>query len=71
MDKIVKWLACVIVKNWAPQNNLIGRNKFTSYGLIWLVLFYLMTKNIVPSVMKLGSNIKLTDRKLIEGILFT
>lgn len=67
MDKTVKWLACVIVKNWAPQNNLIDKTMFTSYALIWLVLFYLMTKNIVPSLVKLMSNIKITDRKIIEG----
>lgn len=67
MDKTVKWLACVIVKNWAPQNNLIDKNMFTSYGLLWLVLFYLMTKNIVPSLVKLVSNIKITERKIIEG----
>ncbi|XP_008187016.2 uncharacterized protein LOC100571594 [Acyrthosiphon pisum] len=67
MNPTVKWLVCVIVKNWAPQNGLIDRQLFTSYALIWLVLFYLMTEKVVPSLIKLRHISTEDDHKVIEG----
>lgn len=67
MDTTVKWLVCVIVKNWALQNGLKDRHLFTSYALIWLVLFYLMTEKVVPSLIELRKNATKDDHKVIEG----
>jgi len=63
----VKWLVCVIVKIWALQNGLKDRNLFTSYALIWLVLFYLMTEKVVPSLIELRQTATKADHKVIEG----
>lgn len=67
MSTTVKWLVCVIVKHWALQNGLKDRHLFTSYALIWLVLFYLMTEKVVPSVMELRQKASKDDHKIIEG----
>lgn len=67
MSTTVKWLVCVIVKHWALQNDLKDRHLFTSYALIWLVLFYLMTEKVVPSVMELRQKASKDDHKIIEG----
>lgn len=46
---------------------------FTSYALVWLVLFYLMTIDVVPSLTLLRShanystNIRESDVMFIEG----
>jgi len=68
MGTTVKWLVCVIVKHWALQNGLKDRNLFTSYALVWLVLFYLMTENVVPSLNELRKKATKNDHKIIEGI---
>ncbi|XP_026820222.1 uncharacterized protein LOC113558852 [Rhopalosiphum maidis] len=67
LSTTVKWLVCVIVKHWALQNGLKDRHLFTSYALIWLVLFYLMTEKVVPSVMELRQKASKDDHKVIEG----
>lgn len=67
MSTTVKWLVCVIVKHWALQNGLKDRHLFTSYALIWLVLFYLMNEKVVPSVMELRQKASKDDHKIIEG----
>lgn len=67
MDRSVTWLVCAIVKHWAAQNDLKSKNMFTSYALIWLVLFYLMTKNIIPPLSSLMKTAKKEDHKFIEG----
>jgi len=67
MSTTVKWLVCIIVKHWALQNGLKDRHLFTSYALIWLVLFYLMTEKVVPSVMELRQKASKDDHKIIEG----
>lgn len=67
MDKSVKWLVCVVVKFWAVQNNLKDKTLFTSYALVWLVLFYLMTKKIIPPVHELTKSATANDQKIIEG----
>lgn len=67
MNTTVKWLVCVIVKNWALQNGLKDRKLFTSYALIWLVLFYLMTEKLIPSLIELRKYATEADHKVIEG----
>lgn len=69
LDTTVKWLVCVIVNKWAFQNGLKDRHFFTSYALIWMVLFYLMTEKVVPSVMELRQKATKNDHKIIEGTL--
>lgn len=65
MDYTVKWLVYVVVKYWAIRNNLKGPNEFTSYALVWLVLFYLMTENVVPPLVELRKLAVTTE--FIEG----
>lgn len=65
----VKWLVCA-VKFWALENNLIDKTLFTSYALVWLVLFYLMTKKVIPPIIELKKNATKDDQKIIEGIAF-
>lgn len=48
LDKRVHWIVCAVVKRWALQNDLKNQSMFTSYALAWLVLFYLMTVDVVP-----------------------
>lgn len=56
LDPRVQWLL-MAVKEWASVNYIRGSQKFTSYGLIWLVLFFLMQPDIclVPPVNLLKS----------------
>ncbi|CAH1402940.1 unnamed protein product [Nezara viridula] len=56
LDPRVQWLL-MAVKEWAAINYIRGSQKFTSYGLIWLVLFFLMQPDIclVPPVNLLKS----------------
>lgn len=70
MSNTVKWFVCFVVKLWAPQNELISRNLFTSYALVWLALFYLMSEKIVPPLSKLVKCATPNDHKIIEGTLY-
>jgi len=67
MDETVKWLVCTIVKIWAPQNNLNNKDMFTSYALVWLVLFYLMDKKVIPSLAEILEKVSEYERRIIEG----
>lgn len=69
MDMTVKWLACYVVRIWAPQNGLTDKNLFASYALVWLVLFYLMTVKVIPPLVKLVKSATKSSHKIIEGIL--
>jgi len=70
-------MVCAVVKYWALQNDLKNQTMFTSYALAWLVLFYLMTVNIVPPLKLLRDNAvysnnilrnEMPDEMFIEGI---
>lgn len=50
LDERIHWIVCAVVKRWALQNDLKNQSMFTSYALAWLVLFYLMTIKVVPSL---------------------
>ncbi|XP_014281589.1 uncharacterized protein [Halyomorpha halys] len=67
LDPRVQWLL-MAVKEWASINYIRGCQKFTSYGLIWLVLFFLMQPDIclVPPV-KLLKNLHEGPKTLING----
>lgn len=67
MHRNVMWLAYVVLKHWAPQYNLKDKNVFTSYAMVWLVLFYLMTENVVPSLAELRKYADTSKHKIIEG----
>jgi len=58
----------MIVKIWAPENNLKNNDMFTSYALVWLVLFYLMTKDLIPSLAEIVKNVSVYDHRIIEGV---
>lgn len=65
----MKWLTCVITQNWAVQNDLKDtNNKFTSYALIWLVLFYLMEEKVVPTLFELMKNVPINVHRIVEGM---
>lgn len=68
LDKAVMWLVCAIVKIWAPHNDLKNKTAFTNYGLIWLVLFYLMIKKVVPPLVDTIKNVNKNDRVIVEGM---
>jgi len=70
-------MVCAVVKHWALQNDLKNQSMFTSYALAWLVLFYLMTVNVVPPLKLLRDNAvyssnvlrnEMPDEMFIEGI---
>lgn len=65
----VKWLVCYVVRIWAPQNGLMDKNRFTSYALVWLILFYLMTVKVIPPLVELVKCATENSHKIIEGIL--
>lgn len=69
LDDRVHWIVCAVVKRWALQNDLKNQSMFTSYGLAWLVLFYLMTIKVVPPLKLLRENASATDMMFIEGML--
>lgn len=69
MHRNVKWLVYVVLKHWAPQYSLKDKHVFTSYALVWLVLFYLMTENVVPSLAELRKYADTSEYKIIEGII--
>lgn len=57
IDPRVKWLTTA-VKLWAQYNHIYGSDYFTSHGLCWLVLFYLMHLSIVPPVSRLKQGVQ-------------
>ncbi|VVC37663.1 Hypothetical protein CINCED_3A006454 [Cinara cedri] len=67
MDDTVKWIVCVVAKKWALQNNLKDRKLFTSYALVWLVLFYLMVENVIPPLVEIVKNTTFDTQEYIEG----
>jgi len=76
LDERVHWIVCAVVKRWALQNDLKNQSMFTSYALAWLVLFYLMTIDVVPPLMLLrehadySRNTFESDLMFIDGTLF-
>lgn len=47
----MRWVA-IAVKHWAVSFNLLC-DDFSSYSLIWLVLFVMMQYKIVPPIIEL------------------
>lgn len=76
MDERVHWIVCAVVKRWALQNDMKNQSMFTSYALAWLVLFYLMTIDVVPPLILLrehanySKDTSRSDVMFIEGTLF-
>lgn len=70
MDRTVKWLVCFVVKQWAPENNLKNKNLFTSYALVWLMLFYLMIVKVIPPVTELVKKANKKEYIIIEGMIY-
>jgi len=78
LDKRIHWIVFAVVKHWALQNDLKNQSMFTSYALAWLVLFYLMTVNVVPPLKLLRDNAlysknasrnEIPDEMFIEGMI--
>lgn len=40
----------LFIKKWLSLFDLPGRHGFTSYALVWLVIFYLQSESCLPSV---------------------
>jgi len=76
LDERVHWIVCAVVKRWALQNDMKNQSMFTSYALAWLVLFYLMTIDVVPPLKLLrkhadySKDISRSDVMFIEGTSF-
>lgn len=70
MDERVHWIVCAVVKRWALQNDLKNQSMFTSYALAWLVLFYLMTIEVVPPLKLLRENAKYSEDKSRSDVMF-
>jgi len=76
LDERVHWIVCAVVKRWALQNDMKNQSMFTSYALAWLVLFYLMTIDVVPPLILLrehanySKDASRSDVMFIEGTLF-
>lgn len=51
MDERVRWVV-VAVKHWAVSFELLS-DDFSTYSLIWLVLFVMMRSQVVPSILDL------------------
>lgn len=51
MDERVRWVV-VAVKHWAVTFNLLS-DDFSSFSLVWLVLFVMMQHRIVPPIIDL------------------
>jgi len=76
LNERVHWVVCAVVKRWALQNDMKNQSMFTSYALAWLVLFYLMTIDVVPPLIFLrehanySKDTSKSDVMFIEGTLF-
>ncbi|KAL1452632.1 hypothetical protein WDU94_006845 [Cyamophila willieti] len=55
LDSRVAWVLTA-VKLWAHYNHIQGSSYFTSHGLTWLLLFYLMKVGVIPPVMQVQSS---------------
>lgn len=70
MNPKVRWLV-IAVKSWAHACGLLSSSDFTTYAVTWLVLFFLMSKKLVPSVasfMFKSRNVPLIQGKFIRFI---
>lgn len=65
MDERVRWVV-VAVKHWAVTLNLIN-NDFSSFSLIWLVLFVMMLYQIVPPIIHLWKMQNNNESHYTEG----
>uniref|UniRef100_A0A2S2QSL2 Speckle targeted PIP5K1A-regulated poly(A) polymerase n=2 Tax=Sipha flava TaxID=143950 RepID=A0A2S2QSL2_9HEMI len=70
LDKRVHWIVCAVVKRWALQNDLKNQSMFTSYALVWLVLFYLMTIDVVPPLKLLRSYANYSEQLSGSDVMF-
>jgi len=70
MDERVRWVV-IAVKHWAITHNLIS-DEFSSFSLIWLVLFVMMKYQIVPPIIDLWRMHCNHEPNYIEGkIIFS
>lgn len=65
MDERVHWVV-VAVKHWAITLNLVS-DDFSSFSLIWLVLFVMMYQKIVPPIVNLWKMHRNQSPNFIEG----
>lgn len=65
MDERVRWVVFA-VRQWAVTFDLIGDN-FSTFSLIWLVLFVMIQHNILPPIIDLWESHRDFEPNLIEG----
>nr|XP_018917437.1 PREDICTED: speckle targeted PIP5K1A-regulated poly(A) polymerase-like [Bemisia tabaci]XP_018917438.1 PREDICTED: speckle targeted PIP5K1A-regulated poly(A) polymerase-like [Bemisia tabaci]XP_018917439.1 PREDICTED: speckle targeted PIP5K1A-regulated poly(A) polymerase-like [Bemisia tabaci]XP_018917440.1 PREDICTED: speckle targeted PIP5K1A-regulated poly(A) polymerase-like [Bemisia tabaci]XP_018917441.1 PREDICTED: speckle targeted PIP5K1A-regulated poly(A) polymerase-like [Bemisia tabaci]XP_01 len=65
MNFKIRWVI-VAVKYWAQVCALASSVNFTNYALTWMVLFYLMTKKLIPPVSCM-MDLQSKDQPLIQG----
>ncbi|XP_050058890.1 uncharacterized protein LOC114129116 isoform X2 [Aphis gossypii] len=70
LDERVHWIVCAVVKRWALQNEMKNQSMFTSYALAWLVLFYLMTIQVVPPLILLREHADYTNDTSRSDVMF-
>lgn len=70
LDTRVHWIVCAVVKRWALQNDLKNQSMFTSYALVWLVLFYLMTIDVVPALQLLRQHANYSQIQSESDVMF-
>lgn len=65
MDKRVRWVA-IAVKHWAINFDLVS-DDFSSFSLLWMVLFVMMQLQIVPPIINLWKMHCNSDPNYTEG----
>ncbi|XP_060862607.1 uncharacterized protein LOC132939454 [Metopolophium dirhodum] len=70
LDERVHWIVCAVVKRWALQNDMKNQSMFTSYALAWLVLFYLMTIDVVPPLILLRQHANYSKDTSRSDVMF-
>ncbi|XP_025198194.1 uncharacterized protein LOC112596619 [Melanaphis sacchari] len=70
LDERVHWIVCAVVKRWALQNDMKNQSMFTSYALAWLVLFYLMTIEVVPPLILLREHADYSKNTSTSDFMF-
>lgn len=68
IDERVRWVV-IAVKHWAIDFNLVN-DEFSSFSLIWMVLFVMMQYQIVPSIIDLWRLQRNHDCYYTEGKIY-
>jgi DNA polymerase sigma len=63
MNKSVKYLG-ILIKMWAKKTGHIGQNRLSSYSFVLMMIYYLVTKKMVPNILRSVENSDYAENKI-------